>query len=292
MEEFVTRLFADASASYPDAYFTIFGVPYDGTTSFRPGTRYGPDAIRALSINFESYVPRYDIDLADVPFIDLGDIQPAAVPDRVIEQVEATVLGLRIEGKVPIMLGGEHSATIGSVRAVKPDCFIVCDAHLDLRADFAGTSCSHACTTRRIYEDGTREIVIIGARSGTREQFAFAEEVTLYTAEDVLERGIRNVVDEVAGLVGGRSVYLSIDADAIDCTITPGLGTPEPFGLSPRDIREVIARLAPSTVAFDYMEVCPIDAGQTAAVAAQMVREFIACRWRSETTRRESSLHR
>jgi agmatinase len=198
------------------------------------------------------------------------------LPEDLVGQVADVTGDIVRDGKVPVMLGGEHTATIGAVRAVRPDVYVVCDAHLDLRDELDGTAYSHGCVTRRVL-DTVDDVVIIGARSGDAGQFeAAAERTRLYTADAVRERGIAAVLGEVLGEFGGRRVYLSIDADAIDCCLTPGLGTPEPFGMTPLDIREVVRTLAPHAVGFDYVEVAPFDAGQTAAVAAQLVREFIA----------------
>ncbi len=274
--------FADADASYGDARYVVFGVPYDATTSFRPGARSGPRAIREVSFNFESYEPSTGIDLYEVPITDLGDLEVSRMPEEVIDQVTDVAGEAAHDGKVPVMLGGEHTATVGAVKGVAPDVYLVCDAHLDLRDELGGTPYSHGCVTRRVLDAGVDDVIIIGARSGDREQFAIAaEETRLYTADMVRERGIGAILEEVLDCIGERKIYLSIDADAIDCCLTPGLGTPEPFGMTPLDIREVVRTLAPHAVGFDYMEVCPIDTGQTAAVAAQMVREFIARHWTS-----------
>ena len=282
MHELAHPHFADADASYEDARYAVFGVPYDGTTSFKPGTRFGPRAIRELSFNFESYEPSTGIDLADVPVTDLGDLEVVKVPKALVDQVADVTGDIVRDGKVPVMLGGEHTATIGAVRAVEPEVYVVCDAHLDLRDELDGTPYSHGCVTRRVL-DTVEDVVIIGARSGDFEQFAVAAERTqLYTADTVRERGIGAVLREVREHIAGKRVYLSIDADAIDCCLTPGLGTPEPFGLTPLDIREVVRTLAPHAAGFDYVEVAPFDSGQTAAVAAQMVREFIARHWVAE----------
>ncbi len=279
MHELAHPHFADADASYEDARYAVFGVPYDGTTSFKPGTRFGPRAIRELSFNFESYEPSTGIDLADVPVTDLGDLEVVKVPEALVDQVADVAGDIVRDRKVPVMLGGEHTATIGAVRAVEPEVYVVCDAHLDLRNELDGTPYSHGCVTRRVL-DTVEDVVIIGARSGDFEQFAVAAEKTqLYTADTVRERGIGAVLREVLGEFGERRIYLSIDADAIDCCLTPGLGTPEPFGLTPLDIREVVRTLAPHAAGFDYVEVAPFDSGQTAAVAAQVVREFIARHW-------------
>ena len=268
--------FADADASYEDARYAIFGVPYDATTSFKPGARFGPRAIREASFNFEPYDPSTGVDFSLVPIVDLGDLMVLRLPEDLVGQVADVTGDIARDGKVPVMLGGEHTATIGAVRAVRPDVYVVCDAHLDLRDELDGTAYSHGCVARRVL-DTVGDVVIIGARSGDAEQFEVAAERTrLYTADAVREKGIAAVLGEVLGEFGGRRVYLSIDADAIDCCLTPGLGTPEPFGMTPLDIREVVRTLAPHAVGFDYVEVAPFDAGQTAAVAAQLVREFIA----------------
>jgi agmatinase len=279
MHELAHLHFADADASYEDARYVIFGAPYDGTTSFKPGTRFGPRAIRDLSFNFESYDPSTGIDFCDVPVADLGDLAVSRLPEDLVGQVADVAGDIVGDGKVPVMLGGEHTATVGAVGAVRPEVYVVCDAHLDLRDELDGTPYSHGCVTRRVL-DTVEDVVIIGARSGDREQFEIAAERThLYTADTVRERGIGAVLREVREHVAGRRIYLSIDADAIDCCLTPGLGTPEPFGMTPLDIREVVRALAPYAVGFDYVEVAPFDSGQTAAVAAQMVREFIARHW-------------
>ncbi|MDV2482359.1 agmatinase [Methanoculleus sp. Wushi-C6] len=279
MHELAHPHFADADASYEDARYVVFGVPYDGTTSFRPGTRFGPRAIRDLSFNFESYDPSTGIDFSEVPVADLGDLAVSRLPEDLVNQVADVAGDIVGDGKVPVMLGGEHTATVGAVRAVRPEVYVVCDAHLDLREELDGTPYSHGCVTRRVLET-VGDVVIIGGRSGDREQFEVAAEKTrLYTADMVRDMGIGAVLAEVIELIGGRRTYLSIDADAIDCCLTPGLGTPEPFGMTPLDIREVVRTLAPQVVGFDYVEVAPFDSGQTAAVAAQIVREFIARHW-------------
>ncbi|TAJ43829.1 agmatinase [Methanofollis fontis] len=276
MEVFSNTLFADASAEYSDADYVIFGVPFDGTSSYRPGSRAAPREIRAISYNFETYLPAVGVDLMDVAIHDLGDLEVYAVPEPVLESVRETVAMIAGDGKVPVMIGGEHTITPAAVEAVGADCFVVLDAHLDLRDEYGGTPWNHACATRRVMDLGVEEIVIIGARSGTRQEFELAQDLHLFTADDVRRVGIESVLKEVRGIVGDRSVYLSIDADAIDCCLTPGLGTPEPFGLSPWDLRSVVRTLAAQATGFDYVEVCPIDDGQTAAVAAKLIREFIA----------------
>ena len=276
MQSFSTTLFADADAEYSSADYVLFGVPFDGTTSFKAGCRDAPLAIRQVSYNIETYLPFYDLEMTDVSVHDMGDMYVECLPDLMVEQVADAVSDLIKDEKVPIMMGGEHSVTIGAVQTLKPKWYVVCDAHLDMQDEYRGSPFNHDCVTARVSEV-VENIVIIGARSGCKEEFEYAREnYHLYTADDVEERGIRAVLDEVSEFIGDDSLYLSIDADAIDCCLTPGLGTPEPFGLTPKDVRAVIRRLAKNAVGFDYVEVLPNDQGQTAMVAAHMIREFIA----------------
>ncbi|WAC04094.1 MAG: agmatinase [Methanoregula sp.] len=276
MQNFKNSLFANCVSGYTDASYVLFGVPYDSTTTFKPGTRDGPRAIREYSYNFERYMPAFDLNFNDIPVTDLGDIDTGVMPEDVVADVFDAVQEIIRDKKIPVMLGGEHSITTGAVRAVQPDCYVVCDAHLDLRDEFRGTRYNHACTTRRILDDGVKDIIIVGGRSGTKDQFDLARSLTLYTADEIHRRGMDAIVTEIKDAVRQKRVYLSIDADAIDCCLTPGLGTPEPFGLTPQDVRDIILTVAPRAVAFDYVEVSPFDCGQTATVAAQLVREFIA----------------
>ena len=276
MQSFSTTLFADADAEYSSADYVLFGVPFDGTTSFKAGCRDAPLAIRQVSYNIETYLPFYDLEMTDVSVHDMGDMYVECLPDLMVEQVADAVSDLMKDEKIPVMMGGEHSVTIGAVQTLKPKWYVVCDAHLDMQDEYRGSPFNHDCVTARVSE-AVENIVIIGARSGCKEEFEFAREnYHLYTADDVEERGIRSVLDEVSELIGDDSLYLSIDADAIDCCMTPGLGTPEPFGLTPADVRAVIRRLSKNAVGFDYVEVLPNDEGQTAMVAAHMIREFIA----------------
>jgi agmatinase len=283
MQSFSTPLFAGAGDSYHDAGFVIFGVPYDGTVSFKAGTRDGPSAVRAASWNIEPYFPYYNLEMPDIPVHDMGDLFCECLPDLVVAQVADLAADICRDGKVPVLLGGEHSVTIGAVQAVKPAWYVVLDAHLDLQDTYRGSPFNHDCVTARIQEI-TENIVIIGARSGTFGEFQKAgAECHLFTSDEVAERGMSAVLDDVADLIGNDSLYLSVDADAIDCCLTPGLGTPEPFGLTPQDVRSAVRRLCCNATGFDYVEVLPSDQGQTAMVAAHMIREFIAGNFHSKS---------
>ncbi len=275
-------LFADANSDYKTARYVICGVPFDGTSSFRTGSRLAPQEMRAASYNFETYNSFFDIDLIDVQIHDAGDLEVASTIDETLEKISVTAEKYIRDGKLPIMLGGEHSLTFPFVNACKskyPDLgFVVLDAHMDLRQEYRGEKNSHACISRHIIENVTQKYASVGIRSGNREEYDYVNEnnIKVFSAEDVFSNGIESVIDDIRNEIKGP-IYLSVDMDAIDPAYAPALGTPEPYGLTPRDVREVISSLAPKIVGFDLVEIAPeYDSGGTAVMGAKLVRDFIA----------------
>ncbi len=279
------NLFADACSSFDDATFVLFGVPFDGTSSFRTGSRWAPMEMRRASYNFETYNGDLDVDLVDVPVHDMGDIEAYCSVDDTLDVVYDVASGIVKAGKLPIMMGGEHSLTYPCVKACGKVGFVVMDAHHDLRQEYGGLRNNHACVSRHIIEDLTDKYVSIGIRSGTKEEYEYVRNkgIMSFTANDVDAMGIDAVLRETeAYLRGCDRIYLSLDMDAIDPAYAPGLGTPEPFGMTPRQVREVIRRLAPKTVGFDVVEISPVyDHGVTAILGAKLIRDFIAAKWKS-----------
>ena len=274
--------FADADSGYEKARYVICGVPFDGTSSFRLGSRLAPDEMRKASYNFESYNSFFDIDLSDVCIHDAGNLDVAENIDGTLSLISANAEKFAGDGKIPVMLGGEHSLSYPFVRACKnkyPDLgFVVLDAHMDLRDEFHGEKNSHACISKHIIDDLTKKYVSIGIRSGTCEEYEYVREnkIKMYSAEDVYSRGIEQIISEFREYIRGP-VYLSVDMDAIDPAYAPALGTPEPYGITPRDVRTVISCLAPYIVGFDLVEIAPAyDSGNTAVLGAKLVRDFIA----------------
>lgn len=274
--------FADANSDYKNAKYVICGVPFDGTSCFRLGSRFAPAEMRNNSYNFETYSHLFDIDLLDVPVHDAGDLEVAKSIDDILDMIFVHADNYVGDGKIPVMLGGEHSLTLPFIRACGkkyPDlACVVLDAHLDLRMEYEGERNSHACISRHIIEDVTEKYASIGIRSGTLEEFEYVKTsgIKMFTSEDVILTGIESVVNELRDYIRGP-VYLSIDMDAIDPAYAPALGTPEPYGITPRDVRAVIACLAPYIVGFDLVEIAPeYDSGGTALLGAKLVRDFIA----------------
>ena len=275
-------LFADANSDYNKARYVICGVPFDGTSSFRTGSRLAPQEMRAASYNFETYSSFFDIDLTDVQIHDAGDLEVASTIDQTLELISVTAEKYIRDGKIPIMLGGEHSLTLPFVNACKnkyPDLgFVVLDAHMDLRQEYNGEKNSHACISRHIIENVTQKYASVGIRSGNKEEYDYVNEnkIKVFSAEDVFSNGIESVIDDILKEIKGP-IYLSVDMDAIDPAYAPALGTPEPYGLTPRDVRAVISCLAPKIVGFDLVEIAPeYDSGGTSILGAKLVRDFIA----------------
>lgn len=283
-------IFADADSDYTEAAFIIFGAPFDGTSCFRKGSCFAPHAIREASYNFETYNPYFDIDLEGVPLHDAGDITvyEGDTIDQVLEAVSRMVTKILGDGKIPIMLGGEHSLTLPCIRESKarfPDLgAVILDAHLDLRDVYEGEKYSHACISRHIIDDVTDKYISIGIRSGTREEYSLVRQRSLscFSADQVAEKGIAHIILELSRKLDTENLYMSLDMDAIDPAFAPATGTPEPFGLTDRHVLSLIRWLAPITVGFDVVEIAPqFDSGNTALLGAKYIREFIASAWAS-----------
>ena len=268
--------FADANSSFNDAKFVIFGVPFDSTSSFRSGSRFAPNRIREASYNFETYLMEQDVDLIDIPFHDAGNLDEYGNVDEMTGAVEDAVK--KILPKFPILIGGEHSLTIGAVKTLKNVSVVFIDAHLDFREEYLGIKNSHACVSRRVSEIvGIENVFSIGVRSFSREEKNDAEKLGLkyVSSFDVKEKGIEK---SIRNLNLKKKIYLSLDMDGVDPAFAPGVGNPEPFGLRPMDVVKCIKILSDRLVGFDVAEVCPpYDNGNTSLLGARIIRDLIGC---------------
>ena len=275
-------LFADADAVFSFSKYVILGVPLDVTGTHRRGTDKAPEAIRQESYNFETYLYDLGIDLDNVPIHDMGDLP---IDDHMRMEVFDAIAKIVGAGKVPIMLGGEHSLTPHAVEAFTDVSVLVFDAHLDYRDEYEGDKNSHSCATRRIDEVISPEKVLpVGVRSICKEEFLDAKKLGLeyITAEKAKQMGTDGLKEYIDDMMPGR-IYVSIDMDGIDPAFAPGVGTPEPFGLDPIMVRDIIRHLAGRIVGMDIVEVNPsFDHGNTAALAATLIRDFIGAKEVSE----------
>jgi len=271
----------DAHSRYAEARYVIFGVPFDGTSSFRRGSRLGPESVRYAYDNLESFDPYYGVNFPDVPIADLGNLEVGEDAAEVVDSVQQATSKIILDGKVPIMIGGEHSITTGAIRNLRDVSMIIIDAHSDFRESYMGNEHNHACVTRRSLEIlGEGRIFSIGTRSVSKEEYDSPEfhKVRFFSASMVRERGISSVIREIRNAVHGK-IYISIDMDGIDPAYAPGVGTPEPYGLSDTDVKAVINTFAMDAVGFDVLEFTPLyDNGNTSMLAAKLIQDFIGSR--------------
>lgn len=272
--------FIGCDSGYEESGIVLFGAPFDSTTSFRPGARFGSSAIRHESFGLETYSPYQDKDLTDYHTFDMGDLElcfgSAQLALKDIEDCAGEILE---DGKLPFLLGGEHLVTLGAVRAAVrkyPELHIIhFDAHADLRDEYLGAELSHAAVMRRCHELlGDGRIHQFCIRSGDREEFAFAKEHTELHKFDF--QGLEELVKELKEK--DVPVYLSIDLDCMDPSIFPGTGTPEAGGVTFKELLGAAFWAAETRiVAADVNELAPmLDAsGASTAVACKLVRELI-----------------
>ena len=271
--------FIAAEADFDEARAVIFGAPFDGTTSFRPGTRFGPGAIRAESDGIETYSPYQNKDLEDIAVFDSGDLLlPFGNTEAVLEEICARTAEILEAGKMPVMLGGEHLVTLGAVRAMVqkyPELHIIhFDAHTDLRDDYLGERLSHATVIRRCHDLlGDGRIHQFGIRSGERAEWDFA-----FAHTDFHSFNVKDVLDVVLALGSDVPVYVTLDLDVLDPSLFCGTGTPEAGGIFFQDLEEALLALeALNVVGFDMNELSPhYDAsGVSTAVACKVLREML-----------------
>ena len=272
--------FIGCDCEYSEADIVLFGAPFDSTTSFRPGARFGSAAIRHESFGIETYSPYQDKDLLDKKVFDSGDLELSfGSPDAALSDIEAQSKKILDDGKLPILIGGEHLVTLGSVRAVfekYPDMHIIhFDAHADLRDDYLGVNLSHACVLRRCYDlVGDGRIHQFCIRSGDREEFLFAKDHT--DMHKFTFDGLDEVVSELAK--NNTPVYFTIDLDCLDPSIFCGTGTPEAGGVSFMDLLNAILKVSKTNiVGADINELAPMldNSGASTAVACKVLRELI-----------------
>ncbi len=272
--------FIGCDSSFEKARIVLFGAPFDSTTSFRPGARFGPSAMRHESFGLETYSPYQDKDLTDYRIFDSGDLELCfGSAELALLDIESRAEEILAAGKLPVLLGGEHLVTLGSFRAIQrrwPDVHIIhFDAHADLRDDYLGAKLSHACVIRRCHDLlGDGRIHQFGIRSGEREEFRFAREHT-----DLHPFTFDGLEELVQTLEASRApVYLPIDLDCLDPSAFPGTGTPEAGGVTFPQLLEAIQMVAKTNVVgADVNELAPMldQSGVSTAAACKVLRELL-----------------
>ena len=277
--------FIGCDGDYDYAQIVLFGAPFDSTTSFRPGARFGSAAIRHESFGLETYSPYQDKDLTEIKVFDCGDLELCfGSAEAALKDIEEKAGEILLDGKTPFLIGGEHLVTLGAVRAVAeryPDLHIIhFDAHADLRDDYLGTQLSHACVMRRCHElTGDGKIHQFCIRSGEKAEFAFAKAHT-----DMHKFSFEGLKELTETLMREHTpVYLTVDLDCLDPALFCGTGTPEAGGVSFTELLDAILTVGRcNIVGADVNELAPmLDAsGASTAAACKIVREMLLAIYR------------
>ncbi|MCS7385592.1 MAG: agmatinase [archaeon GB-1867-005] len=275
-------LFGGFESNLEEAEFVVFGVPFDATSTYRPGSRFAPLAIRNAALNLETYSFRSGIDAQELKIHDAGDIISINDIQSTIKSVSEVTRELLNLGKVPVIIGGEHTITYGAVKAIQNVGAVIFDAHLDLRDQYPiGVKWSHATVTRRITElIGSSKVVCVGVRAVCREEYEHAarNELLYVTSHEVIEEGVKATAEKVKELIDKNEfekIWLSIDLDVLDPSSAPGVANPEPEGLTVKQLLDFISEIINNKiVGFDVVEATPaFDLGITAIQAAKIILE-------------------
>jgi agmatinase len=278
-----TAHFSGFSKPFAESRYVVVGVPYDHTSSYRVGSRFGPRAIRDASLNIETFSLRTGVDIEQVPIHDAGDLHIVDDAAQTLLRLEAVTKEILAADKTPVLIGGEHTITLGAVRSLPGTVGVVSfDAHGDLRNEYGGGEISHATVLRRITEKvGTDNVLVLGVRALCKEEIDFIEKhrIQKFTPWEIRAQGHAKMAERIAAFAKRfQHIYLTIDSDALDPAFAPGVANPEFNGLTPDELILLATAVANERmVGFDLVEVCPnYDSGITSVAAARVIFEVIA----------------
>ncbi len=287
IELFVSQsnVFSGIQTDFKRADYVVFGVPFDVTSTYRTGARFGPNAIRHASLNIETHSFRSEVDLEEIKLHDLGDVNISADPEKTMEILKHVAEDIRKSGKRPVAIGGEHTMTFGILKGLvsnpEKTAVVSFDAHLDLREEFMGLKLSHTTFMRLINErirPGT--IVEIGTRAVCKEEITYAKKkgVDFFTSRQIRREGAEKITRRIKQkLAPFEHIYLSLDMDVLDPAFAPAVQNPEPEGLDTSILLEMACGLCDDRlIGFDVLEIAPVyDQGVSATVAARTIFEIL-----------------
>lgn len=284
-------VFGGVQRSFSEAFFVVLGFPFDSTSSYHPGARFGPLAIREASLNIETWSWRAGMDFEDLGCHDLGDL--AIVLGDVHEtlrRAQEVLEDLYTARKIPIVLGGEHTITLASARTQRNAALICFDAHFDLRNEYLSQRVSHATVMRRVLEVVNPEFIYwIGVRATCREEQELlrSRKLNYMTPWDLRKLGTLEAARRVKEKIKeANKVYISVDVDVLDPAYAPDVGNPEPEGLTPSELLDMLKLLVDARViGADIVEVVPIGGrGLSAIQAAKIACELCCLIYRAKTS--------
>jgi len=280
-----SSLFSGFQKAFGDADYVVLGVPFDVTSTYRTGARFGPNAIREASLNIETYSFRSGIDVEELRIHDMGDLHISASTEETLERLARVIGEIFDSGKTPVIIGGEHTITLGVLKGlsnkVSKTAVLSFDAHLDLRDEFMGLRLSHTTFMRRLNEQlKPVKILEVGTRAVCREELEYTEKagIGFITAQQIRRDGIKQTLKVLKQkLADVKSVYVSVDMDVLDPAYAPAVQNPEPDGLESHTLLDILCSVCDKrVVGFDVVEVAPnYDHGISAIQAAKVVFEAL-----------------
>jgi len=292
-----SQIFSGLAKPFTEAKYVVLGVPFDRTSTYRAGSKFGPSAIRDASLNIETYSVRSKFDLEDAPICDIGDLHAVDIVDETLRRLTEVEAHLVAASKVPVVLGGEHTISLGAIVSFPKDVGVVCfDAHADMRDEYMGEKITHATFLRRVIEKiGPEKVVHVGLRAFCKEELAFIEKnrVKHFPMHDLKRHSVREAARLVRAATSDlKRLYVTIDIDVLDPGFAPGTGNPEPDGMSPDLCLSLLARVCDERlIGFDVVEVSPhYDTGITAVLAAKILFEAICAAEASRPRARQTRL--
>ncbi len=280
-----SNIFSGFQKPFEKADYIILGVPFDVTSTYRTGARFGPNAIRLASLNIETYSFRTGIDVEDLKLHDLGDLHISTDTTKMLERIEIVVKDLFAAKKIPVIIGGEHTITLGIVKSlgswISKTAIVSFDAHLDLRNEFLGLKLSHTTFMRRINEKAKpAKIIEVGTRAVCKEELAYAKksEIEFFTAQQIRKEGAEEIASQLKKkLANYKHIYLSVDMDVLDPAYAPAVQNPEAEGIETHTLLNILSNICDRRlVGFDVVEIAP-DYGNGASEiqAAKIIFETL-----------------
>jgi len=280
-----TNVFSGLQKPFEKAKYVVFGVPFDATSTYRTGSRFGPNAIRQASLNIETCSFRSGLDVEDLALYDAGDLPVSADAKKTVDMTRLVVEDILAAGKTPVALGGEHTITLGIAKGLgtkKGKTAIVSfDAHLDLRCEYLESTLSHTTFMQLVNEDvKLAKIVEVGTRSACKEELTYAKKagVDFFTSQEIIKQGSMLIAQHLKEkLLPYENLYFTVDMDVLDPAFAPAVQNPEPDGITTTALLDIICALCDKRViGFDVVEIAPTyDQGVSAVVAAKIIFEML-----------------
>jgi agmatinase len=280
-----SNVFSGVQRPFKKAKYVVFGVPFDVTSTYRTGARFGPNAVRQASLNIETYSFRSGIDVEDLALHDLGDLHTSTSPKRTVDVLALVVADVLAAKKLPVVIGGEHTITLGIMKGLgdraRKTAVVSFDAHLDLRKEFMGLTLSHTTFMRVINEEvKPAKIIEVGTRAVCNEELGYADGsgIDFFSAQQIRKEGVAQIIQELKEeLEPYENVYLTVDMDVLDPAFAPAVQNPEPEGLETRTLLDIVCGLCDRrVVGFDVVEVAPVyDQGISAITSAKVIFQML-----------------